>query len=144
MFKWKHFILRQKQRCFVFFFITNQQNKYYNICHQFTVIADEANFSDFVIVFHIRRYRRLAQRSFVSWCWGYLSRTIRVAIPSCVVLRICREFPDSAGSCVEFRPPLDWTVIHALWWLPSWKVCHVGLRVFQDLDFVNLHVGKRV
>ncbi|XP_016390678.1 uncharacterized protein LOC107725790 isoform X3 [Sinocyclocheilus rhinocerous] len=54
-----------------------------------------------------QRYRHLAHRSFVSWCWGYLSRTIRVVIPSCVVLRICREFPDAAGSCAGFRPPLD-------------------------------------
>ncbi|KTG35328.1 hypothetical protein cypCar_00034270 [Cyprinus carpio] len=54
-----------------------------------------------------KRYRHLAHRSFVSWCWGYLSRTIRVDIPSCVVLRVCREFPDAAGSCSGFRPPLD-------------------------------------
>ncbi|XP_051731647.1 P2X purinoceptor 7 [Ctenopharyngodon idella] len=66
-----------------------------------------SNLSDFINVFHIRCYRHLAYRSFVSWCWGYLGRKIRVVIPSCVVLRICQEFPDAGGSCVGFRPPLD-------------------------------------
>ncbi|XDV48452.1 hypothetical protein PO909_017859 [Leuciscus waleckii] len=53
------------------------------------------------------RYRHLAYRTFVSWCWGYLGRKIRVVIPSCVVLRIRQEFPDAGGSYVGFRPPLD-------------------------------------
>ncbi|KAL2093123.1 hypothetical protein ACEWY4_010435 [Coilia grayii] len=35
-----------------------------------------------------RRYRYLSYRSFVSWCWGFLGRKIRVVIPACVVLRI--------------------------------------------------------
>ncbi|KAL2090630.1 hypothetical protein ACEWY4_012893 [Coilia grayii] len=34
-----------------------------------------------------RRCRHLAYRSFVSWCWGYLGRKVRVIIPACVVLR---------------------------------------------------------
>ncbi|XP_037613535.1 P2X purinoceptor 7-like [Sebastes umbrosus] len=42
-----------------------------------------------------RQYRYLAYRSFVSWCWGFLGRRIRVVIPACVVLRIRREFPDA-------------------------------------------------
>ncbi|XP_073721922.1 P2X purinoceptor 7-like [Misgurnus anguillicaudatus] len=54
-----------------------------------------------------QRYRHLAYRSFVSWCWGYLGRSNRVVIPSCVVQRIRQEFPDAAGSYVGFRPPLD-------------------------------------
>ncbi|XP_056094659.1 uncharacterized protein LOC130073218 [Rhinichthys klamathensis goyatoka] len=53
------------------------------------------------------RYRSLAQRSFVSWCWGFLGRKIRVVLPSCVVLRIQQEFPDPDGQFVGFRPPLD-------------------------------------
>nr|XP_055035662.1 P2X purinoceptor 7-like [Misgurnus anguillicaudatus] len=52
-------------------------------------------------------YRFLAYRSFVSWCWGYLGRHVRVVIPSCVVLRIRQEFPDLAGHYVGFQPPLD-------------------------------------
>ncbi|XP_058509716.1 P2X purinoceptor 7-like isoform X1 [Solea solea] len=53
------------------------------------------------------RYRHLAYRSFVSWCWGYLGRRVRVVISSCVVCRIRQEFPDLAGQYVGFRPPLD-------------------------------------
>ncbi|XP_051990864.1 P2X purinoceptor 7 [Xyrauchen texanus] len=54
-----------------------------------------------------KQYRQLAYRSFVSWCWGYLGRHVRVVIPSCVVLRISLEFPDQSGGYVGFRPPLD-------------------------------------
>ncbi|XP_057675909.1 uncharacterized protein LOC130906042 isoform X2 [Corythoichthys intestinalis] len=53
------------------------------------------------------RYRYMAKRSFVSWCWGYLGRNIRVVLPSCVAHRITEEFPDTQGNYVGFRPPLD-------------------------------------
>ncbi|XP_034552718.1 P2X purinoceptor 7-like [Notolabrus celidotus] len=53
------------------------------------------------------RYRYPAYRSFVSWCWGFLGRKIRMVIPSCVVLRIRTEFPDAQNQYVGFRPPLD-------------------------------------
>ncbi|XP_016383292.1 P2X purinoceptor 7 [Sinocyclocheilus rhinocerous] len=53
------------------------------------------------------RYRYLAYRSFVSWCWGYLGWNVRVVIPSCVVHRIRQEYPDPTGQFVGFRPPLD-------------------------------------
>ncbi|XP_063060538.1 nanor [Engraulis encrasicolus] len=53
------------------------------------------------------RYRYLAYRMFVSWCWGFLGRHIRVVVPSCVVLRVRREFPDSQQQYMGFRlPPL--------------------------------------
>ncbi|KAG5844319.1 hypothetical protein ANANG_G00161220 [Anguilla anguilla] len=53
------------------------------------------------------RARYLAYRQFVSWCWGYLGRRIRVVIPSCVVLRIHCEYPDEEDHHTGFRPPLD-------------------------------------
>ncbi|KAG9264051.1 P2X purinoceptor 7-like, partial [Astyanax mexicanus] len=53
-----------------------------------------------------RRCRHLAYRSFVSWCWGYLGRKVRVVVPACVVLRIRREFPDTEGQYVGFRAAL--------------------------------------
>lgn len=56
------------------------------------------------------RYRYLAYRMFVSWCWGFLGRRIRVVNPSCVVLRVRREFPDSQQEYMGFRlPPLGWS-----------------------------------
>ena len=51
------------------------------------------------------RCRYLAYRSFVSWCWGYLGRKIRVVIPSCVVQHVRGEFPDAEGQYVGFKPP---------------------------------------
>ncbi|XP_041843319.1 P2X purinoceptor 7-like isoform X2 [Melanotaenia boesemani] len=54
-----------------------------------------------------RRFRYLAYRSFVSWCWGFLGQRIRVVIPACVVLRIHREFPDAEGHYVGFKLALD-------------------------------------
>ncbi|XP_078025797.1 P2X purinoceptor 7-like [Epinephelus lanceolatus] len=53
------------------------------------------------------RYRYLAYRSFVSWCWGFLARRVRVVLPACVVLRIRQEFPDEEGRYVGFRPALN-------------------------------------
>lgn len=50
-----------------------------------------------------QRHRYLAYRTFVSWCWGFIGRRIRVVIPACVVLRICREFPDPQNVFVGFR-----------------------------------------
>lgn len=69
------------------------------------------------------RYRYLAYRSFVSWCWGFLGRRVRVVLPACVVLRTWQEFPDEEGRYVGFRPALNWTARRSLWWLPA---CQVG------------------
>ena len=76
-----------------------------------------------------RQCRHLSYRTFVSWCWGSLGRSVRVVIPSCVVLRIRREFPDASGQYVGFRPPLDWTVTNVEQQHPPWKACraeHTG------------------
>ncbi|XP_063051873.1 P2X purinoceptor 7-like [Engraulis encrasicolus] len=54
-----------------------------------------------------RRCRHLAYRCFVSWCWGWLGRKVRVVIPACVVRRIRQEFPDTEGQYVGFRAALD-------------------------------------
>ncbi|KAL2079799.1 hypothetical protein ACEWY4_025543 [Coilia grayii] len=48
-------------------------------------------------------YRYLSYRSFVSWCWGFLGRKIRVVNPACVVLRIHSEFPDEEGHYEGFK-----------------------------------------
>jgi len=52
-----------------------------------------------------RRFRYLAYRQFVAWCWGFLGRRIRVVIPACVVLRIRAEYPDDEGHYTGFRLP---------------------------------------
>ncbi|XP_013881450.1 P2X purinoceptor 7 [Austrofundulus limnaeus] len=51
------------------------------------------------------RYRHLAYRNVVRWCWGYLGQHIRVVIPSCIVTRIRQEFPED-GLYRGFLPPL--------------------------------------
>ncbi|XP_051519287.1 P2X purinoceptor 7-like [Myxocyprinus asiaticus] len=53
------------------------------------------------------RNHYLAYRSFVSWCWGYLGRNVRVVIPSCDVSRIHQQFPEPAGQIDGFRPPVN-------------------------------------
>ncbi|CAM4708249.1 unnamed protein product [Leuciscus chuanchicus] len=53
------------------------------------------------------QFCHVAYRSFVSWCWGYLGRSVRVVIPCCVVTRIRQAFPDPSGQYTGFRPPLD-------------------------------------
>ncbi|XDV25778.1 hypothetical protein PO909_029636 [Leuciscus waleckii] len=41
-----------------------------------------------------RRYRHTAYRTFVRWCWGYLGKSVRVVIPSCIVEKIRYTFPS--------------------------------------------------
>ncbi|XP_063077434.1 uncharacterized protein LOC134467491 [Engraulis encrasicolus] len=53
-----------------------------------------------------RRYKFLARWSLVTWCWGLQGREIRVGIPSCVALRIRREFPLVQGPDAPRPPPL--------------------------------------
>lgn len=74
------------------------------------------------------QYRYLAYRSFVSWCWGFLGRRVRVVLPACVVLRIRAEFPDAQGQYVGFRPVLGWTATRNLRWHPACRVCHTVPR----------------
>lgn len=40
-----------------------------------------------------KRFRYIAYRRFVTWCWGWLGRNIRVVLPSCVVSCIRAHFP---------------------------------------------------
>ena len=41
-----------------------------------------------------QRYRYIAYRQLAIWCWGFLGKEIRVALPSCAVNRIREEFPS--------------------------------------------------
>ncbi|XP_041474441.1 uncharacterized protein LOC121423189 [Lytechinus variegatus] len=43
------------------------------------------------------KYRYVAYRKVVRWCWGYLGKDIRVQIPACIHSRIMRSYPDGAG-----------------------------------------------
>ena len=40
-----------------------------------------------------RKFRYVAYRQLVRWCWGYLGRKVRVALPSCAVNKIRQRFP---------------------------------------------------
>ncbi|CAH3033442.1 unnamed protein product, partial [Porites lobata] len=39
------------------------------------------------------KFRYVAYRQLVRWCWGYLCRKVRVALPSCAVNKIRQRFP---------------------------------------------------
>ena len=45
------------------------------------------------------KYRYIAYRQFVRWCWEFLGKNIRVPLPSCVVKTIRQKFnsPDFVG-----------------------------------------------
>ncbi|XP_041481000.1 uncharacterized protein LOC121428454 [Lytechinus variegatus] len=43
------------------------------------------------------KYRYVAYRQFVRWCWGILGKDIRVQLPACVQSRIKTAYPDGAG-----------------------------------------------
>ncbi|XP_064639324.1 P2X purinoceptor 7-like [Lineus longissimus] len=42
------------------------------------------------------KYRFVAYRQFVRWCWDYLGREVRVVIPSCMMIKIREAFPSTA------------------------------------------------
>ena len=39
-----------------------------------------------------RKYRHVAYRQFVRWCWGYLGKNVRVVLPSCAVKAVQDAF----------------------------------------------------
>lgn len=78
------------------------------IMYKFTIWAWISN----ILCLDCMQFCHLSYRSFVSWCWGYLGWHVRVVIPSCVVVQIRQEFPDSAGQYVGLRPPLEWIWRH--------------------------------
>lgn len=40
-----------------------------------------------------KQFRHIAYRQLVRWCWGFLGKEIRVALPSCAVMCIRQHFP---------------------------------------------------
>ena len=68
-------------------------------------------FPDIVHVFlisSVRKFRHVAYRQVVRWCWGYLGKHNRVPLPSCVMKEIRRAYPDPDGDYKGFKyPPLD-------------------------------------
>ncbi|KAK3712317.1 hypothetical protein QZH41_017253, partial [Actinostola sp. cb2023] len=52
------------------------------------------------------RFRYTAYRQLVRWCWGFLGRNLRVALPSCAVNTIRETFPADFGShYTGLKPP---------------------------------------
>ncbi|XP_073237353.1 uncharacterized protein [Porites lutea] len=60
----------------------------------------------FFLSFVSRKFRYIAYRQLVRWCWGYLGRKVRVALPSCAVNKIRQRFPADFGtSYIGLQPP---------------------------------------
>ncbi|XP_066263273.1 uncharacterized protein [Branchiostoma lanceolatum] len=53
-----------------------------------------------------RRYRYIAYRRLVRWCWGWLGEGIRVVLPACAVTKIRETFPSEQYAGFRY-PPLD-------------------------------------
>jgi len=52
------------------------------------------------------KFRYVAYRQLVRWCWGYLGKHVRVALPSCAVNKIRSTFPaDFGSSYTGLKPP---------------------------------------
>lgn len=79
---------------FVFILITIQQWHRYNLSPLFC-----------------RKFRYIAYRQLVRWCWGYLGKHVRVALPSCAVNKIRNTFPaDFGSSYTGLKPPSLWEI----------------------------------
>lgn len=58
-----------------------------------------------------RKFRYIAYRQLVRWCWGYLGKHVRVALPSCAVNKIRNTFPaDFGSSYTGLKPPSLWEI----------------------------------
>ncbi|XP_006811377.1 uncharacterized protein LOC102801802 [Saccoglossus kowalevskii] len=53
------------------------------------------------------RYRYVAYRQLVRWCWGYLGKDVRVPLPSCAVHFIRETFPSLNGVYQGFNYVVD-------------------------------------
>ncbi|KAL9961214.1 hypothetical protein ACROYT_G030117 [Oculina patagonica] len=52
------------------------------------------------------KFRYIAYRQLVRWCWGYLGKNVRVALPSCAVNKIRDTFPADFGNAYTgLKPP---------------------------------------
>ena len=47
----------------------------------------------------------MAYRQYVRWIHGYLGRSIRVPLPSCVVYKTRQAFPNDKKNYVGFKLP---------------------------------------
>ena len=52
----------------------------------------------FSILLTCRKYRYVAYRQFVRWCWGWLGRDVRVQLPACVQASVKVAYPDGANN----------------------------------------------
>ncbi|XP_078695650.1 uncharacterized protein LOC144924409 isoform X1 [Branchiostoma floridae x Branchiostoma belcheri] len=52
------------------------------------------------------RYRYIAYRQLVRWCWGWLGREVRVVLPACAVTKIRDTFPSAQYTGFQY-PPLN-------------------------------------
>ena len=59
--------------------------------------------ANYTIAFY-RRLRYTAYRQLTRWCWHYLSKHMRVVLPSCAVNLIRRTFPSEGGNYTGFLP----------------------------------------
>lgn len=52
-----------------------------------------------------RKFRYVAYRQFVRWCWGFLGKNNRTPLPACVMSRIRNAFPANDGQYKNFEWP---------------------------------------
>lgn len=47
---------------------------------------------------YCRKFRHVAYRQLTRWCWQWLGKDLRVALPSCAVTKIRNEFTSTSGT----------------------------------------------
>lgn len=80
--------------------------KLYEALAKFTVFLYLLRLGVSFLCFFFRKYRYVAYRQLVRWCWGWLGKDIRVQTPACAHGRIMDEYPDEGGQYrgTDLRP----------------------------------------
>ena len=86
------------------------------------------------------QHQYAASRQLVRLCWGYLGKCIHVPLPSCVFLRIRKEYP--LPDYGRFHDVQEWLS----YWAPSlalkWLLCSLTACAISDLSILDARVGN--
>ena len=97
---------------------TGNKYVYFYVNYRSSIVRFSSAVTGFILVLHglvkivislyfsCRRFRYIAYRQLVRWCWGYRGKHVRVALPSCAVNKIQSTFPADFGTTYTgLKPP---------------------------------------
>ena len=91
---------------YVYYLLRDITKSIRKLCHLGKLLSNRKMDNVFFLIILCRKFRYIAYRQLVRWCWGYLGKNVRVALPSCAVNKIRGTFPaDFGSSYTGLKPP---------------------------------------